>query len=54
MSDADRKRIEAMTAAIVKKLLHAPIARLKEPGEGDRYVEAARALFALDEAPDDL
>ena len=49
MSDADRARVEAMTSAIVKKLLHAPIAKLKEPGEGERYVQAARSLFALDE-----
>ncbi len=48
MSDADRRRIEAMTSAIVKKILHAPIARLKKPGEGERYVEPARALFGLD------
>jgi hypothetical protein len=37
-----------MTAAIVKKLLHAPISRLKTPGEGERYVEATRALFDID------
>ncbi len=49
MSAADRKRVEAMTAALVKKLLHDPIARLKTPGEGERYVETARALFALDD-----
>jgi glutamyl-tRNA reductase len=49
MSAADRKRVEAMTSALVKKLLHDPIAALKEPGEGERYVEAARALFGLDE-----
>ena len=49
LSTADRKRIEAMTSAIVKKLLHAPIARLKTPGDGERYVETARALFALDD-----
>jgi glutamyl-tRNA reductase len=49
MSAADRKRVEAMTAAIVKKLLHAPIARLKTPGEGERYDEATRALFDLDD-----
>jgi len=52
MSEADRKRVEAMTAAIVKKLLHEPIARLKTPGDGERYVEPARALFGLeDDAP---
>lgn len=50
MSAADRKRVDAMTAAIVKKLLHAPIARLKQPGDGERYVEAARALFGIEDA----
>jgi len=49
MSAADRKRVEAMTSALVKKLLHAPISRLKQPGDGERYVEAARSLFGLDE-----
>lgn len=49
MSDADRKRVEAMTAALVKKLLHAPISNLKSNGGGERYVEAARALFGLDD-----
>jgi glutamyl-tRNA reductase len=48
MSPADRKRVEAMTAALVKKLLHSPITHLKAPAEGERYVEAARALFDLD------
>jgi glutamyl-tRNA reductase len=52
MSDADRKRVEAMTSALVKKLLHAPVSALKAPGEGERYVAAARALFGLDGAPD--
>ena len=50
LTAADRKRVEAMTSAIVKKLLHAPIAKLKEPGEGERYVQAARGLFGLDDA----
>lgn len=49
LSPEDRARIEAMTAALVKKLLHAPITRLKNPTDGDRYTEAARALFALNE-----
>jgi glutamyl-tRNA reductase len=53
MSAADRKRVEAMTSAIVKKLLHDPIARLKTPGDGERYVEPARALFRLDDVGDD-
>jgi glutamyl-tRNA reductase len=52
MSAADRKRVEAMTSAIVKKLLHTPIAKLKTAGEGERYVQAARGLFGLDDAAD--
>jgi glutamyl-tRNA reductase len=55
MSAADRKRVEAMTSAIVKKLMHEPITRLKGPG-AERYVEATRALFGLDDgdAGDDV
>ena len=53
LSDADRKRVEAMTSALVKKLLHEPVRTLKTPGEGDRYVAAARALFDLDGAAAD-
>ena len=49
LSDGDRKRVEAMTSALVKKLLHEPVRTLKTPGEGDRYVAAARALFNLDD-----
>lgn len=48
VSDEDRRRIEAMTAAIVKKLLHTPISTLKQSTERQRYVEAARTLFGLD------
>ena len=50
LSAEDRARIEAMTSALVKKLLHAPIARLKDPADGERYAESARALFGLDDA----
>jgi glutamyl-tRNA reductase len=49
LSAADKKRVEAMASALVKKLLHEPVSRLKKPGEGERYVEAARSLFALDD-----
>ncbi len=54
LSDEDRHRVEAMTSAIVKKLLHTPIDTLKQTTEGQRYVEAARTLFGLDdqERPD--
>ena len=53
LSEADRQRIEAMTGALVKKLLHDPIAALKDPADGERYVQAVRDLFALDDAPAD-
>jgi glutamyl-tRNA reductase len=45
-----RERMDAMTSALVKKLLHGPLTRLKSQGEGERYVAAARALFGLDDA----
>jgi glutamyl-tRNA reductase len=48
LSDADRKRIEAMSDALVKRLLHEPVTRLKQHGS-ERHVEALRELFGLDE-----
>jgi hypothetical protein len=36
-----------MATALVKKLLHDPISRLKGD-DGERYVAAARDLFSLD------
>jgi glutamyl-tRNA reductase len=44
--------VEALTRAIVNKILHAPLSRLRrEAGreEGMAYLEAARVLFALDD-----
>jgi glutamyl-tRNA reductase len=50
LSPTEKARVEAMTCAIVKKILHQPIARLKsEGGNGDLYVAALRDLFALGE-----
>jgi len=50
LADGDRKSIEAMAEAIVNKLLHEPIARLKrvENPESEEVL-AARRLFGLDE-----
>ncbi len=42
-----RRRIEAMSEAIVKRLLHDPILRLKQESDGERYVPAVRELFQL-------
>jgi glutamyl-tRNA reductase len=45
LDDADRERIEAMTAAIVKKMLDRPIARLKNGSDKGLYMEALEDLF---------
>ncbi len=47
LSDEDRQRIEAMTAAIVNKLLHRPIARLKDGADIALYREVVADLFGL-------
>ena len=41
----DRERIEAMTSAIVKKMLDRPIARLKNGSDKGLYMEALEDLF---------
>jgi len=48
--DGERKALEALTCAIINKLLHAPIANLKRFQNdplGDSYVDAIRTLFEL-------
>lgn len=53
----EQKRLEALTAAIINKLLHPPISTLKKSGQGGRndlYVDALRQLFDLSlEHPED-
>ncbi len=52
LSDRDRNLVNAMTQAIVNKLLHDPIVRLKERGgrhDARLYNHAVRELFALRE-----
>ena len=44
-----RSQLEALTRAIVKQLLHDPIATLRQRGDRDEYVHAVRTLFRLDE-----
>jgi glutamyl-tRNA reductase len=44
-----RGQLEALTRAIVKQLLHDPIATLRQRGDRDEYVHAVRKLFRLDE-----
>jgi len=48
LDEADRRRVEAMSKALVKRLLHAPVTRLRRGG--DRHVAALRDLFELDES----
>jgi glutamyl-tRNA reductase len=50
LGDADRARIEALTRAIVSKLLHEPSVRLRaavESGDGVAYLDSLRHLFDL-------
>jgi glutamyl-tRNA reductase len=50
LTDKQRKGIEAMTNALINKLLHQPIAVLKRSQEadgGEDYVDAVRTLFDL-------
>jgi len=46
-----REQLEAMTRALVRQILHAPISTLRERGDRDVYVEAVRELFRLDGDP---
>jgi glutamyl-tRNA reductase len=50
LSPEHEKRLEAMTSAIISKLLHTPISVLKQTGQGNRtdlYLDALRSLFDL-------
>lgn len=50
ISPEHEKRLEAMTGAIISKLLHTPIRVLKHTGQGNRidlYLDALQSLFDL-------
>jgi glutamyl-tRNA reductase len=51
LSEHDRAVVERVTASLVKKLLHAPIVRIKHDLPGAEPV--VRRLFELDEGPDE-
>jgi glutamyl-tRNA reductase len=51
LTPQDRKRLEAMTRAIVRRILHEPVTRLKTPA-GQGHLEAAHHLFGLDSSTD--
>ena len=48
LSEQQQRRIEAMTAAMMKKMLHEPISRLKEKTDNRRRTEAVRDLFNIE------
>jgi len=51
LGDKERKAMEAMTSAIINKILHGPTTVLKtaqNDANGDSYVEAVRVLFGLE------
>ena len=45
-----RDQLDAMTKALVRRILHDPIATLRERGDRDVYLDAVRKLFRLDES----
>jgi glutamyl-tRNA reductase len=52
LDEAQQRGVEALTRALVNKVLHAPVSRLREQAEregGLAYLEAAKVLFALDD-----
>jgi glutamyl-tRNA reductase len=52
MREGQREALDVLTRSIVNKLLHSPLARLRAesgPEEGLAMLEAARALFELDD-----
>jgi glutamyl-tRNA reductase len=52
LPQAERDRLEAVTAQMLAKLLHEPTVRMKQAaadGDGEAYAAAIRRLFALDE-----
>lgn len=51
LTPKQRRSIESMSTALVKKLLHEPIDRLRSD-DGERYVVPVRELFSLDEGRD--
>ncbi len=49
LSDEERTHLEAMTKAIVQKILHEPIQCLKsDTGKREEYIQVINKLFGLD------
>ncbi len=56
IDDKEKKVLDAMTSAIINKILHKPLTLLKKEGdtiEGDMYVETIRKMFDLQDVAED-
>jgi glutamyl-tRNA reductase len=56
LSDRERQSLEALTCAIINKILHEPVTLLKQSsqnGASDLYLDALQNLFKLSESPVD-
>ena len=55
LSEADRRRVEALARAVVSRLLHEPTQRVKDLGGDQRHarLQLLRELFGLDDAEGD-
>jgi glutamyl-tRNA reductase len=54
LSDREKRSLEAMTSAIINKILHSPITLLKQTNEeamADLYLDALHTLFGLSQRP---
>ena len=55
LEERERDGLEAMTSAIVNKILHTPISKLKRADDGEDeafYIDAVLRLFDLEDEPD--
>jgi glutamyl-tRNA reductase len=54
LSPREREALDSLTAAIVNKILHAPIASLKQPDKRSEafFIDATRRLFDLEGTED--
>jgi glutamyl-tRNA reductase len=55
LSEKELKTVDALTCAIVNKMLHGPTARLKKAAsgrDGYLYLDIARELYGLDDTED--
>ena len=58
LSEKERKSLEALTSAIINKILHEPLTLLKqsqENGAAELYLDTLQTLFGLSEKlPEDI